>query len=266
MKSVFHLLFLVCWSALFSQTAVTNDGRKVMLFEDKTWKPYPDSLGSFTILEASTAGDQKVILSGNGQWKFMNKKTEGFYENTLISKSRFDFPKTSTSLAQSKRTDAGFYYDPKQWSITEEQHQYTLGEFSLQGIVNKDLQASFGSSPVDRETTLHDIRNSVLTNLLMNPGHYKIRKTEFRTVNGVEMFYIQFHDVDSGYDIIRNHFITDDLYCATLSAGSPEKAFITHEKEMQSFINGAVKIKTADKLVEIINVQAPLPPPVNQKN
>ncbi|WP_241315247.1 hypothetical protein [Chryseobacterium arthrosphaerae] len=144
-------------------------------------------------------------------------------------------------------------------------HQYTLGEFSLQGIVNKDLQASFGSSPVDRETTLHDIRNSVLTNLLMNPGHYKIRKTEFRTVNGVEIFYIQFHDVDSGYDIIRNHFITDDLYCATLSAGSPEKAFITHEKEMQSFINGAVKIKTADKLVEIINVQAPLPPPVSQK-
>lgn len=265
MKSVLYLTFLLCWSVLFSQTAITNDGKEVMLFEDKTWKSGRGDLGNFSTMEAFTAGDQKVIIFSDNTWKFMNKATESLYENTVINSTAYTNPKTASSLAQSKRADAGFYYDPKKWTVLQEQHEYSRGEFALQGILNKDLFASFGSFTLETNVTLKNVKDIVLTGFLMNPSHYKIKRTEFRTVNGSEVFYIKYHDMDMDYDVIHYYLITQDKACAQISAGSPEKNFASAEKDLLNLLNGVIKMKT-EKYVEKINVEAPVPPPVSFKN
>lgn len=265
MKPALYLLFLLCWSVFFSQRATTNDGKEVMLFEDKTWKSSIGDLGIFSTMEAFTAGDQKVIIFPDNTWKFMNKATEGLYENTVVNSTSYTNPKTALSLAQSKRADAGFYFDPKKWTILQEQHEYSRGEFALQGVLNKDLFASFGSFSLENNATLKNVKDIVLTGFLMNPSHYKIKRTEFRTVNGTEMFYIKYHDIDLDYNIIHYYVITDDKACAQISAGSPEKKFASSEKDLQDFLNGLIKVKT-EKYVEQVNIQAPVPSPPRIQN
>ncbi|UHO37553.1 hypothetical protein H5J24_17985 [Chryseobacterium capnotolerans] len=265
MKSALHLLFLLCWSVFFSQQAITNEGKEVMLLEDKTWKSSRGDLGNFSTMEAFTAGDQKVIIFSDNTWKFMNKATESLYENTVINSTAYTNPKTASSLAQSKRANAGFYYDPKKWTVLQEQHEYSRGEFELQGVLNKDMFASFGSFPLENNTTLKNVKDIVLTSFLMNPSHYKIKRTEFRTVNGTEMFYIKYHDIDLDYDIIHYYVITGDKACAQISAGSPEKQFTSSEKDLQDFLNGLIKVKT-EKYVEQVNTQAPVPSPPRKQN
>ncbi|REC48476.1 hypothetical protein DRF67_06505 [Chryseobacterium pennipullorum] len=260
MRPALYIFFLLFCSALFSQTAVTDDGRKIMLFSNKTWEPASEELGKFSTLEAYTAGDQKVIISSEHTWKFKNKETESLYENTVINKKKFTAAKAASSLAHSKRVDAGFYYDPKKWIILEEQPQSHLGEILLQGFANKELYASFGSSELDEGTTLRNLKDQLLTDFLMNPSYYKIKKTELRTVNGIEMFYIMFYAKKSGEVVLQNYFIPDTRYFSVISARIPEKKFASYEKDMQDFINGMVAIKT-EKYVERINVQAPAPPP-----
>jgi hypothetical protein len=265
MKPALYLSFLLCWSVFFSQTAITNDGQEIMLLEDKTWKSSRGDLGEFSTMEAFTAGDQKVIIFSDSTWRFMNKATEDLYENTVISSKTYTTSKGALSLAQSKRVNAGFYYDPKKWTILQEQHEYSRGEFSLQGALNKDLYASFGSFSLEGEATLKNVKDIVLTGFLMNPSHYKIKRTEFRTVNGNKVFYIRYHDIDMDYDVIHYYLITEDKACAQVSAGSPEKNFASNEKDLQDFLNGMIKMKT-EKYVEKINVEAPVPPPVSSKN
>lgn len=265
MKPALYLTFLLCWSVLFSQKAITNDGKEVMLFEDKTWKSSRGDLGEFSTMEAFTTGDQKVIISSDNTWKFMNKATESLYENIVMNSKTYTTSKSALSLAQSKRVNAGFYYDPKKWTILQEQHEYSRGEFALQGILNKDLFASFGSFPLENNITLKNVKDIVLTGFLMNPSHYKIKRTEFRTVNGSEVFYIRYHDMDMNYDIIHYYLVTEDKACAQISVGSPEKNFASYEKDLQDFINGLIKMET-DKYVEKMNVEAPVPPPASSKN
>ncbi|MGL6125594.1 hypothetical protein [Chryseobacterium artocarpi] len=264
MKPILYLSFLLCWTIIFSQKAVTDDGKEIMLFENRTWKPSSD-LGNFSTLEAYTAGDQKVIISTDSTWKFKSKETEDLYEHTFVNNKKFTANKTASSLGKSKRVDAGFYYDPKKWTIILEQHENPRGEITLQRIINKDIVASFGSFPLNDKETLKNVKDIVLTSFLMNPSHYNIRKTEFRTVNGNEMFFVKFFDIDSDYEIMQNYLITDDNHCIMLSVGSPEKDFVSHEKEMQDLINGLIKVKT-EKYIERINVQAPVPPPIIPKN
>lgn len=264
MKPALYLSFLLCWSALFSQKAITDDGKEVMLFEDKTWKSSRGDLGKFSTTEAFTAGNQKVIISSDHTWKFMNKATESLYENTVMNSKTYTTSKSALSLAQSKRVNAGFYYDSKKWIILQEQQEYSHGEFVLQGTLNKDLYGSFGSFPLEDKATLQNVKDIVLTRFLMNPSHYKVKRTEFRTVNGIEMFYIRYHDIKMDYDIIHYYMTTDNNACVQISAGSPEKKFVSNEKDLQDFLNGLIKMKT-EKYAEQVNVQAPVPlPPKNQ--
>lgn len=265
MKPILYLSFLLCWSVFFSQQAITNEGKEIMLFENKTWKSSRGDLGKFSTMEAFTAGDQKVMISSDNTWKFVNKATEDLYENTVMNSTSYTTPKTALLLVQSKRVDAGFYYNPKKWTILKEQHEYSHGEFALQGVLNKDLFASFGSFPLENNATLKNVKDIVLTGFLMNPSHYKVKRTEFRTVNGVEMFYIKYHDIDLDYDIIHYYVINDDKTCAQISAGSPEKQFASSEKDLQDFLNGLIKVKT-EKYVEQINIQAPVPSPPRNQN
>ncbi|OCA68083.1 hypothetical protein BBI01_19770 [Chryseobacterium artocarpi] len=264
MKPILYLSFLLCWTIIFSQKAVTDDGKEIMLFENRTWKPSSD-LGNFFTLEAYTAGDQKVIISKDSTWKFKSKETEDLYEHTFVNNKKFTANKTASSLGKSKRVDAGFYYDSKKWTIIQEQHENPRGEIILQRITNQDIVASFGSFPLNDKETLKNVKDIVLTSFLMNPSHYKIKKTEFRTVNDNKIFFVKFFDIDSDYEIIQNYLITDDNHFVMLSVGSSEKDFVSHEKEMQDLINGLIKVKT-EKYIERINVQAPVPPPILPKN
>lgn len=265
MKPALYLSFLFYWSALFSQKAITSNGKEVMLIEDKTWKSGKGDLGKFSTMEAFTAGDQKVIIYSDNTWKFVNKARENLYENIVVNSKSYTAPKTALSLVQSKKVDAGFKYDPKKWIILQEEDEYSRGEFVLRGILNKDLFASFGSFPLENNATLKNVKDIVLTSFLMNPSHYKIKRTEFRTVNGFKIFYIRYYDIDMDYDIIHYYMITDNNACSQISAGSPEKTFASSEKDLQDFLNGLIKVKT-DKYVEKVNVQAPVPSPPGNQN
>lgn len=243
-----------------------KDGSEAMLREDKTWIPsgnYPD-FSQASSLEATIDHQVKVSLLKDHTWKYADPKTEALFEKIPVNKENFGKKSTAASLVKSKIVYGGLYFDPAKWAITSEQHENGANEYSFRSSFNPELQGSFGSYKINNsETTLERAKNSVISVFLKSP-EISVRKKEFRKVNGIDMFYIRFYEIETGYEVIQNHFVTDDGHYAMIEAAIPEKMFNQNEAAMEELINGGIKIKT-EKL-RYDNTAAPVPLPVIPKN
>ncbi|KPE50018.1 hypothetical protein [Chryseobacterium indologenes] len=165
---------------------------------------------------------------------------------------------------KSKIVYSGLYFDPGKWTITSEQHENGANEYRFRGTFNPELQGSFGSYKGNHSvTTLEKAKNSVISVFLKSP-EISVRKKEFRKVNGIDMFYIRFYEIETGYEVIQNHFVTNDGYYTVIEAAVPEKVFNKNEAAMEELINGGIKIQTEKLIYD--NTAAPVPPPVIPKN
>jgi hypothetical protein len=264
-----HWLFLsgLLYNTLsLAQQAVIKDGGEAMLQEDKTWIPsgtYPD-FTSRSLQEAITDNQTKVLLSKEGTWTYADPKTENLFENIPVNKESFEKKSTAGSLVKSKIVFAGVYFDPEKWKVTEEQHENGANEYQFRYSSNTELQGSFGSyrNPYS-QPTIEKAKNSVISVLLKSP-EIKVKKKEFRKVNGTDTFYVRFYETHTGYEVIQNHFVTNAGYYVVTEAAIPEKMFSKNEIVMEEFINGGVKLTTEKLMHE--NAAAPVPPPMPQKN
>lgn len=266
MKHWFSVTCLLWSSFVLSQRAAMKDGNEAMLREDKTWVPsgsYPD-FAHASSLEAIIDHQVHVLLLKDHSWKYADPKTEAHFEKIPVSRENFEKKSTASSLVKSKIVYGGIYFDPEKWIITTEQHEQGANEYLLRSLFNQEIQGSFGSYRVNNsETTIEKAKNTVVSVFLKSP-EISVRKKEFRKVNGTDMFYIRFYETETGYEVIQNHFVTDDGYYVVTEAAAPEKIFNQHEAAMEELINGGIKIKT-EKL-RYNNTAAPVPPPVIPEN
>lgn len=230
--TVFFLIFT--YTFLASQTkALTEDGREVILLENKTWR-------------------------------FANETDEKTLDVIETNETPFVKSNQSSFLLRSKKVEAGIYIDPKKWK-TIKMSSLPTAEYTFQSLVNPKVMTlgclMSENAPVQ---TLKNLRDLMLASIQSRADYFKLNKSEYRTVNGIKVLFIDYSLNTTGMDFhyIGNYYLTEDGYCNVV-AFTYEKEFEKSQSEMLNFINGLVKTEKS-KTAEIIEYTSP-PPPMETK-
>ena len=108
MKKITILFLVLTYTLLTSQTkALTEDGREVILLENKTWR-------------------------------FVNETDERTLDVIETNEAPFSKTNTSSFLLRSKKVDAGIYLDPKKWK-TIKMAVLPTAEYTFQSLINPNI-------------------------------------------------------------------------------------------------------------------------------
>lgn len=234
MKKITFLFLIFNYSFLTSQIkALTEDGREVVLLENKTWR-------------------------------FVNETDEKTLSDIQTNETPVIKSSASTFLMRSKKVDAGIYINPKKWK-TIKMSVLPTAEYTFQSLIDPSTMI-LGSlmsenAPIQ---TLKNLRDILLGSIQSKADYFKLNKSEYRTVNGIKVLFIDYSLNTSGMDFhyIGNYYLTEDGYCNVV-VFSYEKDFEKNQSEMLHLINGLVKTDKA-KIKETIEY-APPPPPMETK-
>ncbi len=229
MKKLILIVCSIVSSSLFSQTkALTEDGKEVVLFDNKTWR-------------------------------FVNESDEKTLDNISTNETAITKSDLATFLLKSKKVDAGIYFNPKKWK-TIKMAVLPTAEYTFQNLNNQNLMVlaclMSENAPVQ---TLKNLRDIILSSVQAKSDYFKLNASEYRTVNGIPVLYIDYSLNTKGMDFhyIGNYYLTEDGYCNVV-AFTYEKEFEKYKAEMSDLINGLVK---AQRAATKDNTQYTSPPP-----
>ncbi|RXM37622.1 hypothetical protein BOQ62_21940 [Chryseobacterium sp. CH21] len=110
------------------------------------------SLSVQSQVKALTEDGKEVVLLDNKTWKFVNESDEKTLETIVTNEEPFEKTKESTFLVKSKNVDGGFYYNPKKWKIVKAPESATFVEYAFNNISNSTVYALFGSEIMPVQT------------------------------------------------------------------------------------------------------------------
>ncbi|WP_312994088.1 hypothetical protein [Chryseobacterium flavum] len=96
-------------------------------------------------IKALTEDGKEVVLLENKTWKFVNESDEKTLETITTNDELFEKTKESTFIVKSKNVDGGFYYNPKKWKIVKAPESSTFVEYAFNNLSNSTVYAFFGS-------------------------------------------------------------------------------------------------------------------------
>lgn len=163
MKSTFFLfVFIYTFSLTHAQQkAVTENGDEVILYGDNTW-------------EYVYADDEELNIPTNDK---VFKKGEA-----------------STFLLKCSKVKVGFWLDPKLWSF-KKATENPDAEYELQ-LKDGDLYGMILAEKI--EIPLVSLRSIALENGRMAAPDLKVMKEEYRTVNGLNVLFMQMNGTMQG--------------------------------------------------------------------
>ncbi|MFZ4931139.1 DUF3157 family protein [Chryseobacterium sp. Mn2064] len=221
------------------------------------------SLSVQSQIKAITEDGKEVVLLDDKTWKFVNESDEKTLETITSNEQLFEKTKESTFLVRSKNMDCGFYYNPKNWKIVKAPISTTFVEYAFTNNSNSNVYAIFGSEimPVQSLKNLKDI---LLPMIQRNSDYFKLKKSEYRTINGIKVLHIEYSANTKGIDFeyMSNLYLTNGGYCS-ISCYTYANQFEALKSEMENFINGIVKTeKGGTSTVEVFTNP---PPPMAPK-
>ncbi|MFN5136622.1 MAG: hypothetical protein ACK5DG_15020 [Chitinophagaceae bacterium] len=163
MKQTLFIFFLISACSCFSQeTAITKDGRKVLLHDDGTWKYVQDVNG--------------VKMP----------------DSTL---KKFSKAATAKTLLTSKRTNHALWYDAAKWNLTDLKIS-DASEYLLK-LKNED---AYCITVVERlQIPLESFKDIVIKSLKMRGiENIEILDEEYRIVNNIRVLYLKFSAANDG--------------------------------------------------------------------
>ncbi len=234
MKKIILIVCSIVYSSLFSQTkALTEDGKEVILFDNKTWR-------------------------------FVNETDEKTLDQIETNEKPFLKSVEANFLLKSKRIDAGIYINSKKWKLAKTSN-FPTAEYTFQNSENPNvmMMGCFISEIVPIQT-LKNLLELKEANLQGSVDFFKINKSEYRTINGISVLFLDYSVNTKGIDFryIVNYYLTEEGYASSI-AFSYENNFEKSYDEMQNFINGLVKVDKST-IKETVEYSSP-PPPMNSK-
>ncbi|WP_123911918.1 hypothetical protein [Chryseobacterium shigense] len=257
MKYLFVLPMLMCYSFADSQAlAITKEKMEVAVFSEGNWeiRKINDEF-HLAQITAITENGAHLILYKDKTWTYANSKDREAFKNIPVNKQLITKSPSADSLVSSERADGGVYFDKKKWDAYESDNL----RFSEYHFVSSDDSKLYGYFYCinSKKENIEAIKNEAIGSVLNTPNISTLKKTEYRTVNGLPMFHINYSKkLDDGhFDFMDNYFQTSYGYCY-VSAYTYSHFFAKKKEDLEKLINGLSK---AEKLRR--NEQAPVPPP-----
>ena len=108
------------------------------------------------------------------------------------------------------------------------------------------------------------MRNFLLFKFQKNADFFRLKESEYRTVNGLKVLYIRYIANTKGLDFeyAGNYYLNDLGYCGVV-AFSPQNSFEKNSVKIHELLNGISSAKK-DESKEVIIYDNP-PPPMKPK-
>jgi len=231
MKKLTILFLVITYSILTSQTkALTEDGREVVLFENKTWRFVNES-------------DEKTM-------------DEIVTNNTILTKSA-----NATFLLKSQKLDAGVYFNPKQWKTVKADIS-PIAEYTFQDTTDQSYGVFVSEkAPIQ---TLKNLKDLIVSNVQKRASFFRLISSEYRTLNGIKVLFLEYTANFQGMDFhyLANYYLTEGGYAGIFSY-TFENLFVESKTNIENLVNGLVKTEKS-KITEVIETTSP-PPPISKK-
>lgn len=215
-------------------------------------------------IKAVTDEGKEVVLFDNGTWKFANESDAAVLETITTNETPFTKDKASTFLYRSKKVNAGVYVNPKIWKITDAFKTPVL-EYAFVNSLNPNTFGLLVSENIE-VGSLKNLKELVVISTKNRSDYFKLKESEYRTVNGLKVLYLRYIANTKGLDFEYQMyaFLTDNGYCS-LTSYAFAKYFDQYKKELDQYINGLVEVKKAET-VEVYETPPPPPAKIKSKN
>jgi hypothetical protein len=204
--------------------------------------------GSHAQKKAVTENGDEVILYENGTWKYVNKQDES--DSIQTNGKIFSKTPTATFLLKSKKTNLGFWLDPKKWSFGKGENNPDA-EFELQ---LKGQSVSAYVIPEETDMTLEALKNVALTNGKGSAPDLHIINQEYRTVNNLRVLYLQMEGTTQGLKfVLCGYYYSNENSIVQLIVTTYPALVKKYAKDIEELLNGLVEIKSSSSDSLIIN-------------
>ena len=140
---------------------------------------------------ALTEDGKEVVLFDNGTWKFVNESDAKVLETIVTNNNVFEKPKTASFLIKSKKMDVGVYFDPKKWKLATQNISPHVEYFFAERNSN-DGYFGFMITEKVQIATLKNLKDLIIENVNRNVDYFRLKESEYRTVNGMKVLYIRY--------------------------------------------------------------------------
>jgi hypothetical protein len=219
MKLFWFLILLFSSSTLIAQKkevgkAITVDGRRIILYNDGTWKY---ELEPVPVTRGTAIPDTAENL--------FNKPVGGQYQKSPYNKKEW----------HSNRTNFSIWFNPKKWKMNLLNIQPPIEvSFHFIDIVCNVLTERMDT---DMETWLHTTK----LYWKQNYPSLKIQSEEWRTVNGLNVFYIQWQTGDNRSNLqCYSYFAKGNTEVVQMTISGPVGVANSSEDEIFRILNGLV--------------------------
>ena len=140
---------------------------------------------------ALTEDGKEVVLFDNGTWKFVNESDAKALETTITNNNLFEKSRNASFLMKSKKLDVGVYFDPKKWKLATQNISPHVEYFFAERNSN-DGYFGFMITEKVQIATLKNLKDLIIENVNRNVDYFRLKESEYRTVNGMKVLYIRY--------------------------------------------------------------------------
>jgi len=205
--TLFFILLWLSFNKVNAQiSAITGEGREVVLYTDGTWKYTDEDVGSSAAIE--------------------------------INDKIFEKSEKSTFLVKSSKVNIGIFIDPKKWTFTKgSDGEVTEYKFKLK---DGDLYAMLVAerTPIPIES----LRGIALQNAKNAAPDVSIIHEEYRKVNGIEVLAMQMGGTIQGIKFrYYGYYFSNDNGSIQFLTYTSENLFEENLREIETMLNGLVE-------------------------
>ena len=212
---------------------------------------------------ALTEDGKEVVLFDNGTWKFVNESDAKALQTTITNNNLFEKSRNASFLMKSKKLDVGVYFDPKKWKLATQNISPHVEYFFAERNSN-DGYFGFMITEKVQIATLKNLKDLIIENVNRNVDYFRLKESEYRTVNGMKVLYIRYAANTKGMDFeySGNYYINSDGYAGVVGFAS-QKVFEQSFGAVQELING-ISVTPKEDIKETVEYKSPPPPMISK--
>ena len=205
---------------------------------------------------ALTEDGKEVVLFDNGTWKFVNESDAKALETTITNNNLFEKSRNASFLMKSKKLDVGVYFDPKKWKLATQNISPHVEYFFAERNSN-DGYFGFMITEKVQIATLKNLKDLIIENVNRIVDYFRLKESEYRTVNGMKVLYIRYAANTKGMDFeySGNYYINSDGYAGMVGFAS-QKVFEQSFGAVQELING-ISVTPKEDIKETVEYKSP---------
>lgn len=187
-------------------------------------------------ISALTENGRQVILFNNGTWKYSADSAKNHSDTIKINPAKYSKSVDASFLAKSNTVNVGIFIDPDKWTFK------THLENELNPEYRFSLKSGDGYAMLVTEKTpidLENMRNIALINAQKAAIDAKITNQEYRTVNNKKVLFLEMSGTVQGIKFrYMGYYFSNEKGTTQLLSYTTEAMYNAASKKLETFLNG----------------------------